>query len=159
MRLKEITRNRRWLIASSALTELLLSIGHHADPATGSVALADVFGELGRVVRDIADEHRMPRSNAAEVVQTLGAVSTILFGPAFETPYIEGFPAEGVIRLTGCPMFREERAELAAPGEIGAVCADYLAAAVEALNPDYQVTVSQARCSGDLFCEIIIEKR
>jgi hypothetical protein len=159
MHLKEISRNRRWRIASTALTDLVLALGHHADPETGSVALGDVFAELGRAVRAVADEYEMPRSNAAEIVQTLGAVSTILFGPAFETPYIEGFPGEGVIRLTQCPMFGKERAERAGPEETGSVCGGYLEAAVDALNPGYRVTVSQARCSGDPFCEIIIEQR
>ena len=59
----------------------------------------------------------MPRDNAADLVQTLGAVSVILFGPEFETRYIEGFPEEAVIRLTGCAMFGEERASTDAPAE------------------------------------------
>jgi hypothetical protein len=159
MQLKDISRNRRWRIASGALTDLVLSLGHKADPATGTVALSDVFAELGREVGSIADDYQMPRSNAAEIVQTLGVVSTILFGPAFETPYIEGCPEEGVIRLTRCPMFGRENAERAGPEETFTVCGGYLAATVDALNPGYRVTVSQARCSGDPLCEMIIERR
>lgn len=69
-----------------------------------------MFREMAMEIRAIADQYGMPRDDASGLVQTLGKIPVILFGPKFETRYIGEFPDEVVIRLTGCAMFPEEHA-------------------------------------------------
>jgi hypothetical protein len=110
-------------------------------------------------IRAVADLYGLPRDHAADIVQTLGVVSVILFGPAFATRYIEGFPEESVIRLTDCAMFREESAHEISPFQVNSVCQAYLRHAVEPLNPEFSISVTRTRCRGDAFCEMIIERK
>jgi len=39
------------------------------------------------------------------------------------------------------------------------VCTAYVMSAIRALNPEYTIRISRARCRGDSFCEMIIEKK
>jgi hypothetical protein len=160
IRVKDIPKATRWTMATHVLTRLVVALGH--EPAGGaSVApyRERMFSEMAREIRAIADRYGMPRENAADLVQTLGAISVILFGPEFETRYIEGFPDEAVIRLTGCAMFGEERAGSGAPAEVGSICQAYVQHAIVALNPGFTISVAKARCRGDAFCEMVIERR
>lgn len=147
-------------MATHVLTRLVVALGQ--EPA-GGASIAPyrdrMFSEMAREIRAIADRYRMPRENAADLVQTLGAISVILFGPEFETRYIEGFPDEAVIRLTGCAMFGEDRAGEGTPNQVGSICQAYVEHAVSALNPGFTISVAKARCRGDAFCEMVIERR
>jgi hypothetical protein len=82
-----------------------------------------------------------------------------LIRPEFETRYIEGFPDEAVIRLTWGAMCGEERAGEGAPTEVGSICQAYVQHAVSALNPGFTISVAKARCRGDPYCEMVIERR
>ncbi|MDH7510638.1 MAG: hypothetical protein QHH04_06305 [Methanolinea sp.] len=159
-RLHEIPTSARWALASHVLTRLVLELGRTGGGQPGeSPDRKRLFSILGKEARRIADGNSMKRDNAADLVATLGAVSVILFGRAFETRYIEGFPEEGVIRLAECAMFREESAPGIPPAEVHAVCSAYVRAVVEALNPEFSVGVSMARCRGDGFCEMVIARK
>jgi len=157
--LREIPPSTRWALASHVLTRLVLELGRTAARPGGSPDSQRLFSLLGEEARRIADGNSMKRDNAADLVATLGTVSVILFGRAFETRYIEGFPEEGVIRLAECAMFREESAPCIPPAEIHAICSAYVKSVVEALNPEFSVGVSMARCRGDGFCEMVIARK
>jgi len=160
IRVKDIPEATRWLMATHVLTRLVVALGRGQEsiPDVASFRNA-LFSEMAQEIRAIADQYRMPRNHAADLVQTLGAISVILFGPEFETRYIEGFPEESVIRLTGCAMYREERARGISPQEVGTVCQAYVRHAIAALNPEFTISISRARCRGDSFCEMVIERR
>lgn len=154
-RVKDIPMATRWAIATQVLTHLVVV----ADPQQCRETPAYLFDELGREIAGIAERYRMPREDARDLVQTLGAISVILFGPTFETPYIEGSPDESVIRLSECAMFRPEREKRRDPLQVNRVCLAYVRSAIEALNPRYTISVSRARCGGDSYCEMVIEKK
>ena len=158
VRLKDIPHAIRWRMATHVLTRTVLALGGDSADAV-PVFRERVFSELGDEIRQIADRYQMPREHAADLVQTLGTVSVVLFGPEFETRFIEGFPDEGVIRLTECAMFREESAHGIDPAVVNRVCQAYVASAIEALNPAFTISVTRARCRGDAFCEMIIERK
>lgn len=158
VRVKDIPNATRWLMATRVLTRTVLALGR--EPADDLSAFRNgICDELGDEIRQIADRYQMPRGHAADLVQTLGIISVILFGPEFETRYIEGFPDEAVIRLTGCAMFREQSAHGISPAQVNRVCRTYVASAIEALNPAFTITVTRSRCSGDSFCEMVIERK
>lgn len=158
VRVKDIPPATRWLMATHVLTRTVLALG--GEPADEVAAFRkNIFKELGDEIRQIADRYQLPREHAADLVQTLGTVSVVLFGPEFETRFIEGFPEEAVIRLTECAMFREESAHGISPTSVNQVCQAYVGSAIEALNPAFTISVNRARCSGDSFCEMIIARK
>jgi hypothetical protein len=147
-------------MSTHVLTRLVVALGRGTvEGKEIPLHLEQLFSEMGDEIRIIADRYSMPRQHAADLVQTLGAVSVILFGPAFETRFIEGFPEEAVIRLTECAMFRDESGREISPSGVHAVCTAYVRHAVEALNPDYTITTTRSRCGGDPFCEMVIERK
>jgi hypothetical protein len=159
IRVKDIPEAKRWMMATSVLTRLVVALGREpGGPTDVTLFKEGMFSEMGSEIRAIADRYGMPRNDAADLVQTLGAISVILFGPEFETRYIEGFPDEAVIRLTECAMFREEPARGIAPLQVNSVCQAYVQHAIDALNPGFSVSISKARCRGDSFCEMVIER-
>lgn len=160
VRVKDIPENTRWMMTTHVLTRLVVALGQEQGMSTDVSSFQKrMFSEMAQEIRTIADRYGMPRDHAADLVQTLGTISVILFGPEFETRYIEGFPEESVIRLTECAMFRDESAHGISPGRVNSVCQAYVKHAIEALNPGFSISVSRARCRGDLFCEMVIERR
>lgn len=147
-------------MATHVLTRLVVALGQEPGSSAGVTSFRNsMFSEMANEIRAIADRYGMPRKNAADLVQTLGVISVILFGPEFETRYIEGFPDEAVIRLTGCAMFREEPARGIAPPQVSSICQAYVQHAIDGLNPEFTISLPMARCRGDAFCEMVIEKK
>jgi len=160
VRVKDIPERTRWLMTTHVLTRLVVALGKEQAKSTDVSSFQKwIFSEMGKEIREIADRYRMPRDHAADLVQTLGAISVILFGPEFETRYIEGFPEEGVIRLTECAMFREESAHGIPPSKVNSICQAYVQHAIQALNPEFSISITKSRCCGDSFCEMVIERR
>lgn len=160
VRVKDIPENTRWMMTTHVLTRLVVALGQERQMSPDVSSFQErMFSEMAQEIRTIADRYWMPRDNAADLVQTLGAISVILFGPEFETRYIEGFPEEAVIRLTECAMFDEKGARGISPLLVNSVCHAYVQHAIEALNPEFSISISRARCRGDSFCEMVIERR
>jgi hypothetical protein len=160
IRAKDISEATRWKMATHVLTRLVIALGQEDESSTDVSSFQErMFSEMAREIRAIADHYNLPRDNAADLVQTLGAISVILFGPEFETRFIEGFPEEAVIRLAECAMFREKSAHDIPPSQVNRACRAYVQHAIEALNPEFSISVTRARCAGDSFCEMIIERR
>ncbi len=158
----KIPVEKRWRLAARVLTYLPFAYGRAQEDSPGedtaSIESA-VFRDVAEEVRDIAAEYHLPTGNAAEIVQTLGTVSVTLFGSEFETPFIEGFDREAVIRLTACPMLSTARRKGIEAEKAGRTCTAYVTSVVECLNPRYTITTTQRMCMGDDFCEMIIAAR
>lgn len=153
---------KRWKLAARVLTYLPFAYGRAQEDSPGEDSASiesAVFRDLGKEIQDIAAEYHLPTGNAAEIVQTLGAVSVTLFGSEFETPFIEGFDREAVIRLTACPMLSTADKKGVGAEKAGRTCTAYVTAVVECLNPRYTITTTQSMCRGDDFCEMIIAER
>ena len=156
---KDIPYVTRWRMANHVLTRLVVALGDGSDANDVSAFRDRMYSEMGQEILSIANRYGMKRDDASHLVQTLGTISVILFGPEFETRYIEGFPEEAIIRLTECAMFRDESAHGISPSQVNNVCQAYVRHAIEALNPEFTVTISRARCRGDSFCEMIIGRK
>lgn len=155
---RDIPHATRWRMATHVLTRTVLALG--SEPTADASTLKNrVFDALGDEIGQIAGRYQMPREHAADLVQTLGTISVVLFGPEFETRYIEGFPDEAVIRLTECAMYREENTQRISPAIVNQVCQAYLGSAMEALNTAFTISFTRSRCSGDSFCEMVIERK
>lgn len=118
-----------------------------------------VFQEMARDLREIAQEHHFPCGDAAGLIQTLGALSVILFGPKFDTPFIEGDPSETIIRFTHCPMLHHAQEKGFSGEDAHLLCGEYVKAVISALNPEFQIVRHDAVCRGHMFCEMVIQKR
>jgi hypothetical protein len=160
VQVKDIPYPVRWRMATHVLTRMVVALGEETRySAEVPTFQKKMFSEIGDEIRAIADRYGMPRNHAADLVQTLGAVSVILFGPEFETRYIEGDPREGAIRLTECAMFRNESSYGVSPSQVHRACMAYIQNAVEALNPAFSISAPLTRCRGDSFCEMVIEQK
>ncbi|KQC04290.1 MAG: hypothetical protein APR53_00105 [Methanoculleus sp. SDB] len=154
--MQDFPNEARWHIAARALSRMIIAAGQQVQ---AQEPIPDAFYALADEIGRIAGDHNMPRGNAGEIIQTLGIISVMLFGPAFETPYIEGFSEEAVIRLTRCPLYDGKFQELATPETIRAACCAYLVTVIGALNPGFTLSVPFSRCAGDEFCEMVIERK
>lgn len=160
VRVKDIPVATRWLMATYVLTRLVVVLGQKQEKTSDVNAFREkMYSEMTRRIHAIADQYRMPKGNAADLVQTLGTISVVLFGPKFETRYIEGFPEEAVIRLAECAMFGEDLAAGVSPAKVHSVCDGYVRRTIEALNPEFTISVDRARCCGDSFCEMVIGRK
>jgi hypothetical protein len=89
VRVKDIPENTRWIMATHVLTRLVVALGQEQEISTDISSFQKrMFSEMAQEIRSIADRYGMPRDHAADLVQTLGTISVILFGPEFETRYI-----------------------------------------------------------------------
>jgi len=159
---QRIPVEKRWRLAARVLTYLPFAYGKAQEDSPGKDSASiesAVFRDVAEEIRDIAAEYHLPTANAAEIVETLGAVSVTLFGSEFETPFIEGFDREAVIRLTACPMHSTAQRKGIDAEKAGRTCAAYVTSVVESLNPRYTITTTQRMCMGDEFCEMIIAER
>jgi len=160
IRAKDISEATRWRMATHALTRLVIALGHEEESSPDVSSFQDrMFSELAQEIRAIADHYDLPRDHAADLVRALGVISVVLFGPEFETRFMEGVPEEAVIRLAECAMFRKERYQDVPSSQVNRACRAYVQHAIEALNPEFSISVPRARCSGDSFCEMIVERR
>ncbi len=158
--IRDIPMRARWEIASRILTYMpFLFLRRFAEPGGREGRIDVVFRDVGQELRRIADEYGMPREDAAGLVQTLGTLSVVLFGSGFETPLIEGVPEETVIRFAACPMCTLARERGLREEDAGILCASYVRAAIEALNPEYGIEIHDTMCSGSLFCEMVILRK
>ncbi|MBN1195146.1 MAG: hypothetical protein JXA08_07370 [Methanomicrobiaceae archaeon] len=156
LRVKDFPIDTRWQIATRAFSRMIIAEGKQAQDRT---TIPDTFYELADEIRWIAQDYDMPRGDASGIVQTLGIISNVLFGPRFETPYIQGFSDEAVIRITRCPLYSEEFWASASPDIIHAACSAYLESIINSLNPEFTLTQPRSRCSGDKFCEMVIKRK
>ncbi len=158
VQISDIPMETRWRIASRMFTGMpFLALRLSRQDSTQDASY--LFQEMARDLRRIAEEHQFACDDARDLVQTLGTLSIILFGPEFDTPFIEGEPAETTIRFTRCPMLRYARERGFNAGTAYRLCGKYVEAVVPALNPSFRIVRNDAVCKGQSFCEMVIQKR
>ena len=158
--IQDISMRARWDVATRILTYMpFLFLKEISRDENGRERISRVFRAIAEEMRRIADEFGMPREDAAGLVQTLGTMSVALFGPEFKTPLIEGDAEETIIRFTACPMCTLAREKGLKEEDAGVLCAAYVSAVIEALNPAYRIVTNDSMCREKLFCEMVILKK
>lgn len=159
--IKDIPAEVRWEIATkaansqSAVYDMLVRqiIGDKIDEIWNVI-----MTEGGKESKAMAESLGLPTSNAAEIDDALGIISTIILGPEIESDVLEANEDRVIERTTGCPMLNAHRGIGYGPtAGTSAHCQAFCQSSVESLNPRYTLRYSKRMCTGDPYCEYAIE--
>ncbi|TFH49694.1 MAG: hypothetical protein E4G89_04475, partial [Methanothrix sp.] len=116
-----------------------------------------IMSEGGKESKVMAESLGLPASNAKEIDEAFGIISTILLGPEFESDILEANEDRVIVRLTGCPMLNAHRTVGGPAVGTPAHCQAFCQSSVESLNPRYTMRYTKRMCTGDPYCEYAIE--
>ncbi|MCG7848817.1 MAG: hypothetical protein MIO93_06510, partial [ANME-2 cluster archaeon] len=119
-----------------------------------------IYIEVGKEFKNLASALGLPVGNAREVSQTFGIIGTILNGPEMKTETTEEGDDRTVGKVIQCPLLNRA-VEMGLDPKIVALtaCQVYSKSAVENLNPEFTQQSNKRMCSGDPYCEMVIERR
>ena len=144
MELEDISAEVRWKIAARTAQSLFIDYG-----------LA-FWTEGGREIKLIADCLKLPTKNALEVSNTWRIIRTILMGK-WEYETVEENEDKVVDHLSNCPMLNIHKETSSPTMNMHHLCQAYCRSAIESLNPKYTHRSTKTMCTGDPYCENIIE--
>jgi hypothetical protein len=101
----------------------------------------------------------LPKENAGEISDTYGLISRILLGPELKLRISKRRMDRAVSKGTGCPFLNRAVERGMNPALLLNACQAYNRSAVENLNPKYTVRSSKSMCTGDPYCESVIEPK
>lgn len=161
--IEDIPAEKRWEIAAKTASAMPLLYDMHFRKVLGEKydeIERQIWVEGGREVKNLAMALGLPSGNAREISETIGLVGTILYGPEFKFHEVEKIRGITAGRITGCPILNRAR-EMGLDPEIAALtaCKELEKSAVENLNPEYTYRLNANMCSGDEYCEMVIERR
>jgi predicted ArsR family transcriptional regulator len=131
--IEDIPAEQRWEIAARAASAIPLN-------------LASALG--------------LPTGNARDIYETFEVIGTILNGPEFKAETTEEGDDRTVGKTTQCPILNRA-VEMGLDPQIVALtaCQTYHKSAIENLNPGFTHHFNKSMCSGDPYCESVIERR
>ncbi len=162
VRIEDIPAELRWEIAAKSATALPVVYDMIFRKALGMKYDAielPIWVEGGKEVKKIAQAMDLPTKNASDISDTYGIISTILFGPELKWRAIEKGIDRTVGKVTGCPLLNRALEMGMNPAVLLSACQAYSRSAVENLNPMYTIKSKKRMCTGDPYCENIIEMR
>ncbi|HDR72627.1 MAG TPA: hypothetical protein ENN85_01725 [Methanoculleus sp.] len=165
--IEDIPAEARWNIAARAANDMIFGYRRAFKEATKGAyedelneAIAALWGQAGKQQTVVADAFDLPRGTAPEVAETFVAISKLFLGPELAGGGVE--PGEGdgaVIITTACPMASRAQ-QIGLDGRVVCnACRAYTTAAIESLNPDYDVRTARGICMGGDMCEMRIKRR
>ena len=163
VRIENIPAEQRWEIAARAASAI---------PFAYDIAFREAIGEkydemerpiiveAGKEIKNLASALGLPTGNAREISETRGIIMTILYGPEFKTETTEEGDDRTVGKITQCPILNRA-VEMGLDPQIVALtaCQTFCKSAIENLNPGFTQQFNKKMCSGDPYCETVIERR
>lgn len=160
--IEDIPAELRWEIAAKSATALPViydMIFRKALGAKYDAVELPIWIEGGKEVKKIATALGLPAENASDISDTYGIISTILFGPELKWKTIEKRIDRTAGKVTGCPLLNRALETGIDPAMLLSACQEYNRSAVENLNPKYTIRSKKRMCTGDPYCENVIELR
>ena len=120
-----------------------------------------ILTEVGKEMKDLAMALGLPSGNARQLVETIGVISMISFGPENRMEPVVETEYGAMVKLTECAV-RNSAIQMGLDPKIVAFagCRTMMGSAVENLNPAYTLRQdAKNMCSGDEYCEIAVERR
>lgn len=161
-----IPAEARWKILAIASNDEAFATRRAFMEATGGAyeeelneALRALWRQAGERQAVIARAFHLPRDNAAEVAETFSAISTLFLGPELAGNSEPVADDRAVIITNRCPMASRAQKFGVEGKDVCRNCRAYAAAAVESLNPGYEVQTTRGICMGDDACEMHIRRR
>lgn len=161
--IEDIPPEQRWEIAVKSLIALPFAYDMVFRQALGEkydeIELP-IWTEAGKETKDLAEALKLPSGNAKEIGETRRIITSILFGPEFKWETGEESENRAVWRLMVCPLMNRA-VEMGLEPRISnlSVCQAYVKSSIENLNPEYTLRYNKNMCSGDPYCEFVIERR
>jgi hypothetical protein len=161
MEVGNIPAELRWQIATKSANIASAALDMAFREAVGDEVVNQIqnmlMAEGGKQAGATAKMLELPSANAAETSKTWEIISSITLGPEIESYTTESSEDRIVDQIKSCPM-------LNAHNEIGAPlsgtpehCQTYNTNAVESINPRYTQYFTKRMCTGDEYCESILE--
>lgn len=161
--IEDIPAEQRWEIAARAASAI---------PFAYDIAFREAIGEkydemerpimveVGKEFKNLASALGLPTGNAREIDETFEVIGTILNGPEFKAETTEEGDDRTVGKTTQCPMLNRA-VEMGLDPQVVALtgCQTYHKSAIENLNPGFTHHFNNTMCSGDPYCESVIERR
>lgn len=119
----------------------------------------DIWIEIGKEVKIVADSFRLPAKTPREIAATLQTVATIFFGPDWVRNPGDSGEATAVLLTKRCPFHMKEEDLRRRPDLHFQKCLAFSTMAVENLNRDYTVRFVRSMCIGDKHCEMKIVRK
>ena len=161
--IEDIPAEQRWEIAARAASAIPLAYDIAFREAIGEKydeIERPIYIEAGKEIKNLASALGLPTGNAREINETSGIIATILNGPELKVETTEEGDDRTVGTVTQCPILNRA-VEMGLDPKIVALtaCQTYHKSAVENLNPGFNLQVNKSMCSGDPYCEMVIERR
>jgi len=154
----------RWIIAAKSAGFMPLLYDKFFREALGEKydeIERPILIEAGKEMKDIAMALGLPSGNARQIVETVGILGTISFGPENKyEPVVE--TEHGAMRkMTECAI-RNSAIQMGLDPRIVALpaCRAMMRSVVESLNPEYTLKQdAKNMCSGNEYCEMVVERQ
>jgi hypothetical protein len=160
MKLEDIPAEVRWEIASKAFVNISMGYDMAFRQILGKEVVIKIeeaiWAEGGKDAKNIAANLGLPAQNAAEVSAALGIVSMI-FNGKWDYKTIEKTEERSVDHFTNCPILNAYKETETPVISMPHVCQAYNTSGIEALNPKYTQRFTKRMCTGDDYCESIVE--
>jgi hypothetical protein len=119
-----------------------------------------IWIESGKEMKNLAEVLDLPRDKAQEISESLGVIGAILYGPEMKKELVDATEDRALGRMTQCSVLNRAN-EMGLDPKISAqrACMVFMKTAVEALNPAFTYRLNKSMCSGDDYCEMVIEKK
>jgi hypothetical protein len=162
MDLNEIPDATKWQIASRLASRLPVMydvvfrerIGEQYDALE-----QDIWIEIGKQSKDIADALRLPLNTAPQVADAHRIIATIFFSADYAFEHLKIGKDRSVLRVTRCPFVFREIEVRGRTGPVFSRCLTFAITSVEALNPEYTLRFVRSMCMGDRTCELKVVKK
>jgi predicted ArsR family transcriptional regulator len=161
--IEDIPAEQRWEIAARAASAIPFAYDIAFREAIGEKydeIERPIYIEAGKEFRNLASALGLPTGNAREISETFEVIGTILNGPEFKAETTEEGDDRTVGKTTQCPILNRA-VEMGLDPQIVALtaCQTYHKSAIENLNPGFTHHFNKTMCSGDPYCESVIERR
>ena len=161
--IEDIPFEERWKIATRSASTMPLMYDNAFRKVLGKKydeVERPIWLDAGKQMKELAMALGLPSGTAREIGDTLGILSTISFGPEFRFDEPEETEHGIAGRITGCAVLNRAN-EMGLDPKIVALpaCNTMIRSVVESLNPEYNYRSGKNMCSGDEYCETVIERR
>jgi len=161
--IEDIPAEQRWEIAARAASAIPFAYDIAFREAVGEKydeMERPIYIEAGKEIKNLASAFGLPTGNAREIYETFWIIGTILNGPEFKGETTEEGDDRTVGKTTQCPILNRA-VEMGLDPKIVAftACQTYHKSAIEKLNPGFTHHHNKSMCSGDPYCEMVIERR
>jgi predicted ArsR family transcriptional regulator len=164
--IEAIPAEARWKIGASATNDMVFAYRLAFMEATKGAyeeelneALEALWRQAGERQAVIARAYNFPRDNARQVAEAFSTISRLFLGPELAGSSEPVADDRAVVITNRCPMVSRARKFGIEGRAVCRSCMAYTAAAVESLNPGYEVRTTRGLCMGDPFCEMHIRRR